>query len=276
MIRNTAEVRSLAEQTIRIHDALRGADVATELVRNPYEEPLAVIARNAFDPAKVVETPQTRLAFEELRSVDLQDPLIQELKELGGYFPLSRSHVYPKSVLDIADLATRAAANVTEGLSFDLKSPTAPDSQAMVARGRGLGLHADYIGSHVRTEQDMPMHGLNVHVTRTGTYIAQLGILRRLAFDERLKSTPATDLERTYTELAAPFVQTPLIGEGDILIFQAEQYAANNIAATVHNFETMSNTRISSVFRPHLGETDAVQPRRDEFTETYGLSTLGY
>jgi hypothetical protein len=279
----TPEVRELNEQNVRIHDALHGIGLDAGFVRNPLEEPVAVLVRNAFDPEQVVTAPKIEQAYEQAPYVEFGSPIDRDLADLRGYFPLARSRVYPRHVLGIMDVVTRAAADTENGLAFELKSPAAPAAQATVTKGNGLGLHADYVGSHSYVDPNLPVHGLNVHATLLGSYVAELGVLRDLRYDDELVAakrqaeaegkSEKLSLGGLYRRLGAPFTETPVVNAGDLLIFQAEQYedTTRKIAGTAHDFKTVSDKRLSTIFRPHLGETTAVQAKRDTLAEAYGL-----
>ena len=129
---------------------------------------------------------------------------------------------------------------------------------------------------------NQPTHGLNVHATLLGSYVTELGILHLendndLVEAARLARVEGKDeraaLEVLYCKLGAPFIRTLIINAGDILIFQAEQFdgTRRKVAATVHDFETVSDWRLFTVFRPHLGDEAIVQGAREDLAEKYDL-----
>lgn len=275
------EVSNLTDQYIRIHDSLRAVGLRADHVLNSHGEPVAVAVPNAFEPRHAASNIPLQ------RSVEAPyGPLVDDHKALKDHFPMSGPLVYPRYVLDIVDIVCRAAADTPNGLAHELKSPTESDSFGIRPQNFTLGLHVDYAASSAYLSEGLEMHGLNIHLTRYGSYIAELGIVRKFFTPddvERAKDDAEeagesryTALASMYRELGAPFVRTPVMKAGDILIFQARQHVERGIPAVAHNFVTKSKERRSDTIRPHLGHTGIVAEQRQRLAEDYSLKALGY
>lgn len=267
-------------QTERIAVALGVSNIPYEMVRNEWDEPLAVVIRGGLDISRILGSVGIRRLDMRFGAEDETEAESKERLAVADTMPLAGQAgllVLPASFLKIVDIAVQAATERSDILATRLDMVSV-DGVSLVDRDSGVHIDSQNLSDEKLAES---LCGLNIHTTRVGIGEASFGLVRSFDAARRLEKVMAQDwygskrFELAW-QIAEPFSAPIEIAAGDVVIFQAAR--ALGRLPVAHEFKTLvsHDLRLSEIYTPSIAPAADVLAERRRIANAYHLQELGY
>lgn len=256
--------RATLERTERIAASLTRWGITNHVLRNSWDEPLAVLVE---DGAQASELGEIAAAAE----IPDYIPKCGQAEKVQTVWPadLHSGLAYSPKLTDIMDATVQGASGQRDVLACQLGSR---------ASGSYIGdawPHIDFPGALDNYRRGL-LQGVNVHVTLNGEGAVRFGHIRSwqqvrnigdFVLDALKEDTPplAIDVMIAYNIYKqASYNLTPYASliAGDVLIWQAATQWPDHLPV-IHDFASLNDKRSYAVFTPQAGPLDTVNERRE-------------
>jgi hypothetical protein len=255
------------ERIENIASVLRAGGFANQLIRNAWDEPLAVLVENAIDESELGEIAGAALQ----RDFRSDNPGQSQIGQVLPY-DLHSGQLLPISMTELVDLVVQGAV--------------ADDSKRAVSlAGRATGSwvgdafpHIDFPDAMTNFRQS-PLQGLNVHLTLGGEGVVRFGQIRSWRYlqeqsglvraagkyglsDLKIDELVGVSMAQTSEHAMIPYIS---LVPGDVVIFQAAAQRPDYLPVC-HHFVSQSLDRRLIVLSPDVADGEAVLQQRRSLT----------